>query len=293
MPEPFPLAVTEHVPPGVHEGAPVVVLVHGSLDRSASFARVVRRLDDLHTVTYDRRGYDRSRRALPLNTTLDGHIDDLLAVIGGRPAVVVGHSYGGDVALGAALRRGVDPVIRAVVAYEPPMPWLGPWSRRPPDPAESAESAGSAGSAGSTGPSDPLRSAGATSDPPHDPAGAAAERFFRRMVGDAAWDRLPEAAKDERRADGPALEAELTAIRLPHEPFDVTAIAVPATFGRGQRSASRHRATVAWLAAHTPDGQLVEIAGASHGAHLTHPDAFASMVRTAVARAAAAQETTV
>jgi pimeloyl-ACP methyl ester carboxylesterase len=274
MPESLPLAVTEHVPPAVREGAPVVVLVHGSLDRAGSFARVVRRLDDLHTVTYDRRGYHRSRGALPLNTTLDGHIDDLLAVIAGRPAVVVGHSYGGDIALGAALRHRGDPVLRGVVAYEPPMPWLGPWSRRPPDPAASAAAS---------------RPGGAPD--PEDPA--AAERFFRRMVGDAAWERLPEAAKDERRADGPALEAELTAIRLPRAPFDVTTLAVPSTFGRGERSASRHRDTVAWLAAHTPDSELAEIAGASHGAHLTHPDAFASMVRSAVARAEDTLETPV
>jgi pimeloyl-ACP methyl ester carboxylesterase len=273
MPELLPLAVTEHVPSAVREGSPVVVLVHGSLDRSASFARVVRRLDDLHTVTYDRRGYHRSRRALPLNTTLDGHIDDLLAVIAGRPAVVVGHSYGGDIALGAALRH-TDRVIRGVVAYEPPMPWLGPWSRRPPDPQATPASS----AAGAADPEDP---------------GAAAERFFRRMIGDAAWDRLPEAAKDERRADGPALAAELTAIRLPRAPFDVTTLAVPSTFGRGERSASRHRDTAAWLAAHTPGSDLVEIAGASHGAHLTHPDAFASMVRSAVARSEDALESPV
>ncbi len=34
---------------------------------------------------------------------------------------------------------------------------------------------------------------------------AAAERFFRRMVGDSAWERLPEHTKAARRADGPAL----------------------------------------------------------------------------------------
>jgi len=276
MPESSPLAVTEQVPPAGPEGSPVVVLVHGSLDRSASFARVVRRLDDLYTVTYDRRGYHRSRHALPLNTTLDGHIDDLLAVIDGRPAVVVGHSYGGDIALGAALRGGGEgAVIRAVLAYEPPMPWLGPWSRRPPDPPADAR----------PGSSDP-------NPEPADPA-AAAERSFRRMVGDAAWDRLPEGAKDERRADGPALEAELAAIRLGHQPFDVTTLLVPAIFGRGERSASRHRDTAAWLAAHTPHSELAEIAGAGHGAHLTHPDAFASMVRSTVARVGDTLETTV
>ena len=105
------------------------------------------------------------------------------------------------------------------------------------------------------------------------------------MVGDAAWDRLSEPAKDERRADGPALQAELAAIRVTEQPFDVTRLTVPATFGRGEHSTARHRDTVAWLAEHVPGAELVEIAGASHGAHLTHPDAFASMVRSAVARA--------
>ena len=39
------------------DDAPLVVFVHGSLDRAASFSKVVRRLRDLHTVVYDRRGY--------------------------------------------------------------------------------------------------------------------------------------------------------------------------------------------------------------------------------------------
>jgi pimeloyl-ACP methyl ester carboxylesterase len=112
-----------------------------------------------------------------------------------------------------------------------------------------------------------------------------AERFFRRMVGDAAWDRLSESAKEERRADGPALEAELAAIRTAEAPFDVTGLRIPSTFGRGELSAARHRDTVAWLAEHVPGAELAEIAGANHGAHLTHPDAFAAMVRSAVARA--------
>ena len=274
MPEPLHLAVTEHVPTGRADGLPLVVLVHGSLDRGASFARVVRRLDDLHTVVYDRRGYQGSRQALPLNTTLQGHIDDLLAVIDGRPSVVVGHSYGGDVALGAALRPAEVSGIVSVVAYEPPMPWLGLWARS----ATSAAAMQSGARPG--GEASPVIAA-------QDPAdtGAAAERFFRRMVGDAAWDRLSDAAKDERRADGPALEAELSAIRITEEPFDVTGLAVPATFGRGGQSAARHRDTVAWLAEHVPGAELIEIAGASHGAHLTHPDAFASMARSAVVRA--------
>jgi pimeloyl-ACP methyl ester carboxylesterase len=267
MSAPTQLSITEHEPTGPVAAGPLVVLVHGSLDRSASFARVLRRLDDLHTVIYDRRGYHRSRDALPLNTTLDGHVDDLLAVIGGRPAVVVGHSYGGDVALGAALRAGSSAIL-SVAAYEPPMPWLGVW----PVNAGAMAAAVTAGTATAS-----TTGEGADEE--------AAERFFRRMVGDAAWERLPEEGKRARRADGPALAAELRAIRLPDAPFDVTTLGLPATFGRGGNSIGRHRDTVAWLVEHTPGAELFEIAGARHGAHLTHPDAFAAFVRAAVARA--------
>ncbi|MGA3147379.1 MAG: alpha/beta hydrolase [Acidimicrobiales bacterium] len=267
MPSPSQLAVTEYLPEGSSHAVPIVVLVHGSLDRSSSFARVLRRLDDLHTVVYDRRGYHGSRRAFPLNTTLAGHVDDLLEVIGGRPAVVVGHSYGGDVALGAALRHGNDGSIRSVGAYEPPMPWLDLWPTRPAGGQEQ-------------GTGDPVE---------RDARGA--ERFFRRMMGDAAWDRLPEKGKAERRADGPALLAELDAIRIAEAPFDVTDMTIPTLYARGATSASRHREAVVWLVEHTPDAELVEFPGAGHGAHLTHPDAFAAMVRRTLALADAPAQT--
>ena len=251
------LALTEHVPDTDGPDVPVIVLVHGSLDRAGSFARVVRRLDDLHTVSYDRRGYHRSRHVVPVHETLDGHVEDLLTVIDGRPAVVVGHSYGGDIALAAALHPGGSGPIRAVAAFEPPMPWLGTWATRP----------------------NPVR------PPSDDDPGMVAERFFRRMVGDSAWDRLPEGTKEARRADGAALAAELNAIRVTDPPFDVTALDVPAVFGRGTESLPHHRASADWLVAHVPGAELIEIEGASHGAHLTHPDAFAQFVRAAVARA--------
>jgi len=262
MPSALRLSLTEHVPDRPDSATPIVVLVHGSLDRASSFARVVRRLDDFHTVTYDRRGYHRSRHVVPVHDTLDGHVDDLLAIIDDRPAVVIGHSYGGDIALGAALRTGRSGHIRAVAAFEPPMPWLGSWATRP-------------GTARQTG----------RSSLQHDDPGLVAERFFRRMVGDSAWDRLPETTKEARRADGAALAAEIAAIRVTEAPFDVTKLTVPAVFGRGTDSLPHHRASTDWLAANVAESELVEIEGAAHGAHLTHPDAFARFVRTTVERA--------
>lgn len=266
MPSPAEIDVAEHPPSGGWDDGPVVVLVHGSLDRGASFARTVRRLPDLGVVTYDRRGYQGSRGAAPPGDHAR-HVEDLLGVVAGLPGghgpvVAVGHSVGGNVVLGAAL---ADPTrFAAVGAYEPPMPWLG--FRRPPSERRSA-------AAGRSGPHD--------GDDPDDEV----EQFIRRMLGDDAWERLPEPLRAARRAEGPALAEDLRGLRGP-APFDVTGLAVPAVFGRGgARSSPHHREVVGWLVEHVEGAELVEIEGAGHGAHLSHPDAFATLVRTTVGRA--------
>jgi pimeloyl-ACP methyl ester carboxylesterase len=253
---PSGLAVDDRVPPDRHSGDPVVVLIHGSLDRGSSFARVVRRLPDLHTITYDRRGYHHSRDVLPVADTLDIHIDDLFSVIGGRPAVVIGHSFGGTIALGAALRPEPASTILALAAFEPPLPWL-------PVPGNKASAARKYDD---------------------DPA-VVSEQFFRRVVGNAAWDRLSDEAKEERRLDGPALAAEMRSIREDEPPFDPRRLAMPAVFGRGDRSSARQRGGVQWLVENVVGSELIEFPGSGHGAHLSHPDAFASLVRRTVERA--------
>ena len=105
------------------ESARVVVLVHGTLDRGNSFRRTMRRLEDVRVVTYDRRGYQDSRGAEP-PVGVEGHIEDLLGIlaeVGGR-SVVVGHSLGGAVAIGAALAEPER--FAALGAFEPPISWL-------------------------------------------------------------------------------------------------------------------------------------------------------------------------
>lgn len=258
---PAGLHVVARPPAGGWKGyrGPVVVLVHGSLDRAASFARTERRLPaEWALIAYDRRGYDRSQAAGVVD--LAGHVDDCHAVVGavagaGRRVTAVGHSMGGVVVLGAAVAW--PEAFASVAAFEPPMPWLGFTRRGTPR---------------------------AVDPPPADPS-EEAERFFRRMVSDAAWARLPAAAKAARRADGPALVAELAALRrgVP-APFEVTDLAVPALFGcGGPATEDRRRRTAAWLAEHVGGGHLLEIPEAGHGAHLSHPSAFADFVRAAVA----------
>ena len=88
--------VVEH--PG-DAGAPVVLLIHGLLDSGASFDGVVRELVPEHTVvTYDRRGWGRSRGDAPPRSLAE-QADDAVAALDGRRATVVGHSYGGVVGL--------------------------------------------------------------------------------------------------------------------------------------------------------------------------------------------------
>jgi pimeloyl-ACP methyl ester carboxylesterase len=264
----YPAALDVTARPAPEPGAPTVVFVHGSLDRGESFRRVMRRLPEFGVVLYDRRGYQGSRAGGVVG--LGGHVDDLLALAeearasGGGSVVAVGHSLGGDVVLGAAL---ADPrAFDAVGAYEPPMPWLG--FRR--DGTAAGRSAG-----------DRWR---ALADDP----GEEAERFFCRMVSPEAWARLTERGRAGRRADGPALVADMRGIRGEGPPFDVATLAVPSVFGMGgPDTAPHHRRNVQWLGAHVPGAVVFEIEGAHHGAHLSHPDHFAALTRLVVERATA------
>jgi len=253
------LAVTEYRPPTERPGGPVadlplVVLVHGSLDRGDSFRRVVRRLGDRRVVTYDRRGYGASAHRDDRPLDLAAHAADLVGLVdalaSGSPPVAVGHSFGGAVVMTAAARY--PGTFGAIAVYEPPLPWFG------------------------------FRRAGATAPPPDHPD-REVESFFRRMVGDDAWGRLSEQGRASRLADGPALVADMTALHgTDAAPFEVAALRAPAVFGcGGPASTDRHRRTTAWLAGQIPGAVAVEIPGAGHGAHLSHPDAFAEMVRRA------------
>jgi pimeloyl-ACP methyl ester carboxylesterase len=255
-------AATLHVVArGKGSPGPLVVLVHGSMDRSAGMARVAGRLRDHHVVRYDRRGYGRSRGGDPA-VGVGGNVEDLLAVIaaervGDQPVVVVGHSYGGVVALTAASRH--PRLVVAVGTFEAPLPWLAWW---PPNP----------------------NGAGATArDPSADP-GDAADAFLRRMLGDERWEAMPATARHDRRLEGPALVSDMRSLRTGDAPFDVERLPVPVIAGYGTASAP-HQRTAAEVLADRSGGEVVAVDGAQHGAHLSHPAAFADLVRRAVARA--------
>ena len=178
-----------------------VICIHGGLDRGGSFARLARRTEAFDVVAYDRRGYQGSRGLQPLS--LEHHVDDLLAIArreGERgPVVYFGHSFGGVVSFAAAIQEPSS--TQLVVNYESPLPWILPRELSRPQLGD---------------------------DPEYE-----AEIFFRRMVSNAAWERLSEHERQSRRMDGPALFSDLALLRSGAVPFDMAGLKTPALYAHG------------------------------------------------------------
>jgi pimeloyl-ACP methyl ester carboxylesterase len=230
------------------DDAPRIVLIHGVMDRGASFSRVVGYLYDEVVITYDRRGYAHSMEA-PVSDSLDTHVDDLIDVIGGQQSYLIGHSLGGAIALTVAARR--PDLVKAVGVYESPMPWLPDW----PAPAGGRSFADDA-----------------------DPA-TAAENFMRYISGNEAWEMLPMKTQQQRKAEGPALMADMRMLHGAEAPFDAADLTVPVAVAGGSITQDHHKQGCEVLAKlFNTEVQWIE--GAGHGGHMSHPGPFASFVRS-------------
>jgi pimeloyl-ACP methyl ester carboxylesterase len=220
----------------------VIVLIHGSLDRMAGMAYVARLLQrDHHVIRYDRRGYGKSwPHSGPFS--IDEQIDDLVEVLAGRHAFLIGHSFGGHIALGGAIRLGLQ--IAGVSMYESPLSWMSWWP---------GTTAGNRAIAAD--------------------AEEAAETFMRRLVGDERWESLPAQTKLSRRREGIALVGELSSLRS-GEPYDMTKVQVPVLCGFGEKGAERHERGARFVAANVPEGHATMIHEAGHGAPTSHPQAY-------------------
>jgi pimeloyl-ACP methyl ester carboxylesterase len=231
----------------------VLVAVHGAMDRATSFRRLWRHLPDWDVVAYDRRGYAGSID-LPLSGDFGQQVTDLVDVLHDlghwdKQVVVLGHSFGGNVVLATAAAH--PGLIDAAVVYEPPALWGRGWP--PPAPVEL-------------------------------PPAEQAESFMRRLAGDRVWDRLPEATRQLRRAEGDTLVSDIEALRS-GKPFDPTDIDIPVVVGYGSLGFPHAAGWAKQLAADLPHAELVEVPGAEHGIHLGDPAALAGLVRAAAALA--------
>ena len=141
----------------------------------------------------------------------------------GEPLVLVGHSYGGNVALAFVDRHPGRAA--AVVTYESPLSWEPWWPH---------DSAGG--------------NAMAWSDDPDE----AAERFMRRLIGDDRWDRLPPSTRSARRREGAAMVGELADLRT-RAPWRAERIDAPVLVMRGEHGQEHHRLGTDALGERLPD----------------------------------------
>jgi pimeloyl-ACP methyl ester carboxylesterase len=238
------LAVTE-----VGSGDDLVVFVHGVLGHGRSFDRVAAELEsECRMLWYDRRGYSGSAGAAGAPVTIDGHITDLLDVLDGRRAVVVGHSFGGVTAMGAAARAPQS--VAALVLYETSVAWVPGWDDGVMR--------------------DVLRS--------DDPAVAG----LRVMLGDR-YDAMSDDEKARRRVDGTAFITEEASVRTGTPPFAVGDIEAPLVYGRSDEQVMP--IVVDFLRSQLASMEVVTLPGAGHHAHRTAPEAFAGLLRRGLALA--------
>jgi pimeloyl-ACP methyl ester carboxylesterase len=246
---------------GVGAGPPIV-LVHGTTGDHTTFRVVAPRFAERHAVlAIDRRGRGASGDTLPY--AIEREFEDVAAVASavaaeyGSPVDVIGHSYGGRTALGAAL---FTDSIRRVVCYEG-APTPSGASYHPP------------------GIEDRLRAHLEIGD--RDGALAA---FMREVVGmsetdlatyraDPVWPLRAAAAGTIRRE----LEAETDRAASVER---LGAVRQPVLQILGGDSLPVFRTATEALDGRLANGRIVVIEGARHAAHHTHPDQFVAAVET-------------
>lgn len=239
---------------GSDTGARPVVIVHGSMDRSAAFRRVTDHLTDRTVLGYDRRGWGESRSLGGADVDHQVHVDDLGAILAELQApIVLGHSYGALVAMAAA---AADPSrVAGIVAVEPPVRWLPWWPAD--DPWERT-----------------VRSAAAEGGPEQ-----ATRALLAELLGPASRLHLARAQPSDLAADGAVLLSEMTDPTVDLPRFDPLTFPVPTVVVAGSRSATHHRDVARRLAELLPHGRFAEIPGAGHASHVSHPQELAQLVR--------------
>jgi len=234
-------------PPPAH-----IVFVHGALDGSMAYRKVVMQLSGYNTTVYDRRGYGASV-GLGATTDLDAHAEDLRSLVGDEPAVVIGHSFGGLV---SQLFAAAHPeLVSALGLYESPVPG---WDDTSLDDEERE-----------------------TIPPLDDPSALVA--WFYEHYGDIAWEDVRPGAQRALEAAGPALAADMIAARSFEGSYDPAALAVPTVVAHGENGSTRQVARAVRLAEAIPGAQLIVVPEAGHPCHRTHPDAFVAFVEATVA----------
>jgi pimeloyl-ACP methyl ester carboxylesterase len=196
-------------------------------------------------IIYDRRGCTRSERPEPYETSVAQHSEDAAALISEReanPAIIVGRSYGGAVAVGVALRH--PGLVRALVLLEPADLVIDgesqSWNQ---EVARAVEAA-------------------AAKD-----VSTVAEVLFRSVLGDAQWEAFPEAYRTMFADNSPAVLAEVRGVPLSVKSSELAGIKMPVLLVAGEASHPEFRQINERLAAALPRASTILVGGG----HLINP----------------------
>jgi o-succinylbenzoate---CoA ligase len=213
-----PLAIVE-LPAAVggnpDDERPVAILLHATLSTSEQLLRLGRGLAERsRVVLVDRRGSGDSIMAVPGSVPVPRHVADVIAIldhVGVERVVLIGHSYGGVVALETAARH--PDRVSAAFVWEPPYLDVAP----PPVRRAMAHVGDDVARAFADG-----------------GAEAAAHRFLDTVAGRGAWERLHprQQASIGREGTGALADAAMTGL----DPDGLTRISCPVVIGSGDAS---------------------------------------------------------
>ena len=221
---------------GIHgSGSSVIVMWAHAIEPLARLGRVI---------AYDRRGCGRSERPEPLLLTREDEADDAAALLDelrAAPAVVIGRSYGGDIALELARRHPKR--VRALVLLEPGLLHLDPEAKRWENDLQAR-----------------LRAVAGDDE-------RVAETLIEAAVGPGGWEALPAEARDLFTANAPAIIAEIEGLNADLDEAALSAIEHPALLVSAAESPEILRRVAARLASLLPNVEEVRVGGG----HLIDP----------------------
>jgi pimeloyl-ACP methyl ester carboxylesterase len=241
------------------DGTPLV-LVHGASADHTTFRAVEPILTARHTVhAIDRRGRGASGDGPSYD--IEREFDDLAAVVddiaaeSGQSVDVVGHSFGGRVGLGAALRTSK---LRRLVVYEgAPAPAGSPY--------QAPDLVGRLRSLADAGRNEELLST-----------------FLAEVIGMSGPDLAAYRANPvwpARVAAAPTIVREIEAEASPAAGLDALGgVRLPVLQILGGASRTAFGAATEALDARLADGRIAIIEGAKHGAHHSHADRFVAEI---------------
>lgn len=245
---------------------PALLLLHATLSSSRQLRTLAARLGQhFSVISVDRRGSGDSTDAAPRPPRpidVATHLDDLAAIAASenlRSAVVVGHSYGGCVALELASRR--PELVSAVVAYEPPY-----------------------GAVAALGVREHMADIGrrTLAAAEHQDLAAAALVFMAGVSGEAAVTALSTAARERIGRAGTGAVADATLLGM--DPNGLASIDRPVLVATGEASAALYAEIAAELCRRIPGASRQRIVGADHMAPIVAPDTIAGVVVDLVGR---------